>query len=745
VTIELEPFAAITPTTATVACVEDIVVPTPPVVTDNCGNELTPVAGTAPVAPVCEGDMVYTWVYTDCEGNQQTYTHTVTIELADFLVNMPDNKRLQVKCSSEAVQPVPPVVTDLCGNTLTPTGPVKGGTYTDCEGTITYTWTYKDCTETSHDWVFTYDVEVEDFAAHMPANTGSKVACASEAVEPLPPVVTDNCGNDIIPSGPATGGQFDGCQGTISYTYTYADCEGNTHSWTHTYTVEAQPLAPIAGTTETVACVADIEMPLLPEVTDHCGNVLTPVVGEAPVAPDCEGQMVYSWLYTDCAGNQQTYTHTVTITYEDFTMPANTMTTVACVDDIVVPDPPKVTDHCGNALVAVAGKVPGVPACGESVVYAWTYEDCAGFVHTYTHTVTLQDNEFPVITCPANISLVLPSGSTSTTVTIVPATATDNCRAEVEGVRGDGKALTDPYPLGVTSILWSATDDCGNVSTCTSTVTITDRSVVSGTVFHDTNRMTDNTVNGTGVNPEGLLYANLVDNAGNVTDAMKVNIDGTYSFDNVPAGDYTVQITVNQGVTGSAMPVTKLPLHWINTGEHLGAGTGSDGTTDGLLSISVDGDDNVKEANFGIVKLPDLTPTLTATKNVMNGITTFDLIIRITEINNVNSNGLITVRVPKDSRLTFDPSFNPALTVLSGVQVNNADWSYDGTDPNNHVFTTSKVIGAASFSTIGVRLRFDPQNARGSYTITSQLQSGSGGESRVNNNADAEKLDYFPK
>lgn len=70
---------------------------------------------------------------------------------------------------------------------------------------------------------------------------------------------------------------------------------------------------------------------------------------------------------------------------------------------------------------------------GESVVYAWTYEDCAGFVHTYTHTVTLQDNEFPVITCPANISLVLPSGSTSTTVTIVPATATDNCRAEVEG------------------------------------------------------------------------------------------------------------------------------------------------------------------------------------------------------------------------------------------------------------------------------------------------------------------------
>ncbi len=395
--------------------------------------------------------------------------------------------------------------------------------------------------------------------------------------------------------------------------------------------------------------------------------------------------------------------------------------------------------------MAVAGEDPGVPSCGESVVYAWTYEDCAGTLHTYTHTITLNDDEFPEITCPVNISMVLPSGVTSTTVTIVPATAKDNCGAVVEGVRDDGMELTDSYPLGVTTILWSATDDCGNVSTCTSTVTITDKSVVSGTVFHDTNRMTDNTVNGTGVNPGGLLYANLIDNLGNVADAMLVNIDGTYSFANVPAGAYTVQISVNEGVAGSAMPETKLPAHWIHTGEHLGAGTGSDATADGLLAISVNGDDNVTEANFGIVKLPDLTPTITATKNVMNGITSFDLIIRITEINNVNTAGMITVRMPKDSRLTFDPSYNPSMTLLSGVQVNNADWSYDGTDPNNHVFTTSKVIGAGSYSTIGVRLRFDPQNARGSYTITSQLQSGSGGESRVNNNVDAEKLDYFPK
>ncbi len=577
----------------------------------------------------------------------------------------------------------------------------------------------------------------------MPEDDGLIIACASELAEPEWPEVRDACGALLTPAAPVIG-TTPGCEGDVTYEYVYTDCAGHVHTWTYTYTIEVEPFAAITPTTDVVACVDDIVVPTPPVVKDNCGNLLTPVAGTAPTAPECEGEMVYTWTYTDCEGNQQTYTHTVNIEFEDFTMPANTMTTVACVDDIIVPDPPVVEDKCGHLLIAVPGEDPGIPSCGESAVYTWTYEDCAGFLHTFTHTITLQDNEFPEIDCPENISLLLPSGTTSTTVSIVLATATDNCGAEVEWVRGDAKALTDPYPLGVTSILWSATDECGNVSTCTSTVTITDRSVVSGTVFHDTNRMNDNTVNGTGVNPGDLLLANLVDQSGNVVNSMLVNANGTYSFANVLAGVYTVQISVNQGIMGSAMPVTLLPAHWIHTGEHLGAGTGSDGTSNGLLSITVDGDSNVPEANFGIVKLPDLTTTLTATKNVMNGITSFDLIIRITELNSVNTDGMITLRLPKDIRWTLDGPFDTALTMLGSVTVHNSQWIYDGSDLNYHIFTSNAVINAGSFSAIGIKVIFDPQNARGTYTITSQLQSFSGGEMRVNNNADAEKLDYFP-
>jgi hypothetical protein len=55
------------------------------------------------------------------------------------------------------------------------------------------------------------------------------------------------------------------------------------------------------------------------------------------------------------------------------------------------------------------------------------------------------------------------------------ATATDNCGIrDVKGARSDGLALNAPYPVGVTTITWTATDTAGNVTTCTQTVTVTD-------------------------------------------------------------------------------------------------------------------------------------------------------------------------------------------------------------------------------------------------------------------------------
>lgn len=142
------------------------------------------------------------------------------------------------------------------------------------------------------------------------------------------------------------------------------------------------------------------------------------------------------------------------------------------------------------------------------------------------------------------------------------------------------------------------------------------------------------------------------------------------------------------------------------------------------------------------IKYPDLTPVITAIPNVMHGLTNFNLTIRVTELNSVNTNGLITVKIPKDRRWSLNGPFNKSLTIIGTIPVNNADWNYSE-DANFCIFTTSVVIPAGSFSTFGFAAIFDPVNTMGIYTLTSQIDPYSGGENRINNNADAERIDYF--
>ena len=101
----------------------------------------------------------------------------------------------------------------------------------------------------------------------------------------------------------------------------------------------------------------------------------------------------------------------------------------------------------------------------------------AGNTSTKDITFTVNDTTAPVITCPANISDVptLP-GTCSAIVVPGTATATDNCDSTptITGTRSDGQPLVALYPKGTTTITWRATDDAGNYSECTQTITVVD-------------------------------------------------------------------------------------------------------------------------------------------------------------------------------------------------------------------------------------------------------------------------------
>jgi len=139
---------------------------------------------------------------------------------------------------------------------------------------------------------------------------------------------------------------------------------------------------------------------------------------------------------------------------------------------------------------------------------------------------------------------------------------------------------------------------------------------------------------------------------------------------------------------------------------------------------------------------PDLTSTLIVSPNIMHGVTDFSFILRITELNGVNSDGTITVHIPKDPRWILKNGFDVGMTELDGTALNNDNWTYSEND-TYHILTSSAVITGGNSSTIGFIVTFDPGSTRGIYTITAQILSGGGGEVRVSNNVDSERVDYF--
>lgn len=90
---------------------------------------------------------------------------------------------------------------------------------------------------------------------------------------------------------------------------------------------------------------------------------------------------------------------------------------------------------------------------------------CTADAGSCSFSVTVNDTERPNVTAPPSIIVGNDPGLCSATVDPGVATTTDNCPGvSVSGVRGDGLALNAPYPVGATSIVWTATDAYSNTS-----------------------------------------------------------------------------------------------------------------------------------------------------------------------------------------------------------------------------------------------------------------------------------------
>ncbi|NLN96449.1 MAG: T9SS type A sorting domain-containing protein, partial [Bacteroidales bacterium] len=408
------------PDSTVVECLSHAIPPVAPEVVDVvCGGLVTStyVFIDDPDPLVCEGSRVYIYTYEDCAQNRFTWTYTYNVERSTPPViaagsAVPTSS--VVECYSSVVPPELPVVIDVCDNVLNPVdgSPVISGTYDGCEGTVVYTYTYKDCADLPFVWTYTYTIEHSTGPVmSKPAPVSSIVECYADITEPELPTVVDACGNVLSPtvSSPEVESNYDNCEGTVTYTYTFKDCAGLELAWNYTYTIDLQtaPVVPDNGEA-TVNCFADASEPILPEVYDHCGNIITAELISVIDDPDmyaCEGSRVYTYKYTDCAGNssdwQLTYYIELTTSPE---VPANGNATVNCISDAVPPQIPEITDACGNVLTPELVEIVTEPqdiVCSGTRIYKYEFQDCAGNISYWMFTYTISRYTPPHVQVPA--------------------------------------------------------------------------------------------------------------------------------------------------------------------------------------------------------------------------------------------------------------------------------------------------------------------------------------------------------
>ncbi len=190
-----------------------------------------------------------------------------------------------------------------------------------------------------------------------------------------------------------------------------------------------------------------------------------------------------TFITVDGAGNTATCSFTVTVNdVEDpsfTTCPATA--NISCTDSQLpaFTGQAAATDNCSmTSITYVDGaSTPGVPACGGnySFIRTWTATDVTGNSASCMQIINVTDTQGPTFTfCP-------PTANISCTDSQLPAntglaTATDAC-SNATMTYNDGVSTPGaPTCAGNYSFTrtWTATDDCGNSTTCTQSISVTD-------------------------------------------------------------------------------------------------------------------------------------------------------------------------------------------------------------------------------------------------------------------------------
>ncbi|MFK7807058.1 MAG: hypothetical protein AB8F74_04575, partial [Saprospiraceae bacterium] len=310
----------------------------------------------------------------------------------------------------------------------------------------------------------------------------------------------ESCDGDIVMSSSDTGDLAicsDGTEADFTRTYELfidgilvATCQQN-------ITVDDETPPTISCPADQNSSCSDSTDPSktgVPIVSDNCTDEKDIEINFSDVSTQgssgCDAatyNITRTWTATDDCGNISTCVQTIMVADDSApTISCPTNQDLACTDstDPANTNVPIVSDDCTDekdieiTFSDVSTQGTGCDEATYNITRTWTATDACGNSSSCMQTIAIVDNSPPNISCPADQNLIC-TDSTEPANT-GNATASDNCTndADIEitfsdvSTQGTG---CDEATYDITRT-WTATEACGNSSSCMQTIAIVDNS-----------------------------------------------------------------------------------------------------------------------------------------------------------------------------------------------------------------------------------------------------------------------------
>ncbi|WP_179369016.1 HYR domain-containing protein [Candidatus Nitrosotenuis sp. DW1] len=406
-----------------------------------------------------------TWTAKDSSGNISTAIQNVTITdtTAPTIVAPSDVTAEATSATDNTVSLLTPEVRDIVSQvTVTNDAPESFPL-----GETIVTWTATD--ESGNIATVPQKVVIVDTTAPTittPSDITLEATSKSDNTVLLEtPVATDNVGMSSVTNDAPDTFQV----GETIVTWTATDSSGLIST--------VQQKINVVDTTIPIISVSDITLEATSEHDNSVdlGNVkaddLVEIISLTSDAPQVFslGVTTITWTATDSSGNTATATQKITIT--DTTMPSiiapSDITLEAASSDGNIVSLGDATASDAVLVSSVTNDAPEKFPLGETTV-TWTATDSSGNTATATQKITITDTTMPSIIAPSDITLEAAS-SDGNIVSLGDATASD--AVLVSSVTNDAP---EKFPLGETTVTWTATDSSGNTATAVQKITVID-------------------------------------------------------------------------------------------------------------------------------------------------------------------------------------------------------------------------------------------------------------------------------